>query len=120
MTSPIEVRGMIVAGRRVYWATCERGSGPTKAMMASAGPNTNGLSGGGWERDEGGTTRGGQGEAEAGRAGEGGQRGEGGAEQAQAAGQQAEAGATRAADSARRANDAVARLEAAFSSSVTK
>jgi hypothetical protein len=48
------------------------------------------------------------------------QSAEAAAQQAQAASQRAEAGATDSADSARRADDAVARLEAAFSSSVTK
>src|SRR5579864_155639 len=36
---PIEVRGMMVAGRRVSWATCEIDSSPTKEMMASDEPS---------------------------------------------------------------------------------
>ena len=36
--SPIEVLGMMVAGRRVSWATCEMDSSPTKEMMASDEP----------------------------------------------------------------------------------
>ena len=38
ITSPIEVRGMMVAGRRVSWATWEMVSSPTKAMIASEAP----------------------------------------------------------------------------------
>ena len=38
ITRPIEVRGMMVAGLRVSWATCEMVSSPTKAMMASEEP----------------------------------------------------------------------------------
>ncbi|MGD0288348.1 MAG: hypothetical protein ABSC63_01670 [Candidatus Binataceae bacterium] len=59
-------------------------------------------------------------EADASRAGAAAQSAEAAAQQAQAAAQRADAGATEGADSSRRANDAVARLEAAFSSSVTK
>ena len=51
MTSPIDVRGMIVAGRRVSWATCEIVSSPTKAMMASDEPKANWLSVGGSKRN---------------------------------------------------------------------
>ena len=43
ITSPIDVRGMMVAGRRVSWATCEIVSSPTKAMMASEEPKANWL-----------------------------------------------------------------------------
>ncbi len=46
MTSPMEVRGMMVAGRRVSWATCEIVSSPTKAMIASDEPNANWLNDG--------------------------------------------------------------------------
>ena len=40
-TSPIVVRGMMVAGRRVSWATCEIDSRPTNEMIASDVPNAN-------------------------------------------------------------------------------
>ena len=41
MTRPIDVRGMMVAGRRVSWATCEMVSSPTNAMMANDEPKAN-------------------------------------------------------------------------------
>ena len=59
-------------------------------------------------------------ESDASRASAAAQSAEAAAQQAKAASQRADGGATDAADSARRADDAVARLEAAFSSSVTK
>ena len=34
----MEVRGTMVAGRRVSWAACEMDSSPTKEMMASEEP----------------------------------------------------------------------------------
>src|ERR1700736_4754220 len=36
--SPIDVLGMMVAGRRVSWATCEMDSSPTKEMIANDEP----------------------------------------------------------------------------------
>lgn len=59
-------------------------------------------------------------ESAASRAGTAAQNAEASASQAQAAAQKADQGAASAQDSVRRANDAVARLEAAFSTSVTK
>src|SRR6202023_1280790 len=38
---PIDVRGMMVAGRRVSCATCEMDSRPTNEMMASEEPSAN-------------------------------------------------------------------------------
>jgi hypothetical protein len=59
-------------------------------------------------------------QSDASTAGSAAQSAEAASQQAQTAAQQADAGANEAADSARSADDAVARLEAAFSSSVTK
>ena len=62
ITRPIDVRGMMVAGRRVSWATCEMVSRPTKAMIASEEPNANWLNDGrskrnSWETSSGLQTR---------------------------------------------------------------
>jgi hypothetical protein len=46
ITRPIDVRGMMVAGRRVSWATCEIVSRPTNAMIARDEPNANWLNDG--------------------------------------------------------------------------
>jgi methyl-accepting chemotaxis protein len=79
------------------------------AFMAACGPDMNAINA---------ATQ--KAETDANNANTAAQNAETSAQQAQAAAQKADQGATEAQDSVRRANDAVARLEAAFSTSVTK